>query len=437
MALKRTLAVLTSLIVLGVSAELLGLAAFYIDTGTLFYGGEKSYPDVLPTPDDRLVPGEAVHPYFGFTHHPGTPFDIPEALRAGTTIPARLKTNNFGFASPVDYPVRRSSERQFLVGIFGGSVAVWFCQIGAARLIERLRSHSYFAGRDILLLCFGHEGYKQPQQALVLGYFLSLGQPLDLVVNIDGFNEVALGALNQERGLDSSMPSAQHLEALINVVNQATLTPDKLSSLAAIFENRRRLIGLRERIRTNRFASVNFVLDRYYTVVRNRYVQELGRFNRLPSNPLDNTFVQVAPPLDSRDRSQALAGIASTWANASALMHDMLVRRNGAYVHVLQPNQYYGGRTFSVAEAKVAVNDRSPYRSSVKEGYPLLIEAGKTLRARSISFFDATGAFDRHSAAVYIDDCCHYTKVGNEILADFVAASILDSPGPWRGSGGP
>ena len=433
MALKRTFAgVLTSLVVLVVSAELLGLAAFYLDTGTLFYGGEKSYPEILPTPEDRLVPGEAVHPYFGFTHHPGTPFDIPEPLRAGTTIPARLKTNNFGFASPVDYPVRRSSERQFFVGIFGGSVAVWFCQIGAPQLIEHLRRDPYFTNRNIVPLCFSHEGYKQPQQALVLGYFLSLGQPLDLVVNIDGFNDIALGSLNHERGVDPSMPSAQHLEALINVVNQSTLTPDKLASLAAVFSDRRLLIDLRERIRTNRFASVNFVLDRYYTVVRNRYVRELGRFNRLPSNPLDNTFVQVAPPLESRGHAQVLAGIAGGWANASALMHDMLARRNAAYVHFLQPNQYYGGRTFGAAEAKVAINDASPYRSSVKEGYPLLVEAGRTLRSRSVLFFDATRAFDRESAAVYMDDCCHYTKTGNDILADFVAASILESPGPWR-----
>ena len=437
--MKRTLAgVLTSLVVLVVSAELLGLAAFYIDTGTLFYGGHKSYPEILPTPGDRLVPGEAVHPYFGFTHHPGTPFDIPESLRAGTTIPARLKTNNFGFASPVDYPVRRSSDRQFLVGIFGGSVAVWFCQIGAPRLVEHLRRHPYFSNRDVVPLCLSHEGYKQPQQALVLGYFLSLGQPLDLVVNIDGFNDVALGSLNNERGLDPSMPSAQHLESLINVVNQSTLTPDKLASLDAIFRDRRLLVDLQERLRTNRFASVNFLLDRYHTVVRNRYVQELGRFNRLPSNPLDNTFVQVAPPLDPRDRAHVFSRIAAGWANASALMHDMVAQRSVTYIHFLQPNQYYGARRFGAAEAKVAINDASPYRPSVMEGYPLLVDAGsKTLRSRNVSFFDATGVFDRESSAVYMDDCCHYTKAGNEILADFVAASILESPGPWRVPGGP
>ena len=134
--------------------------------------------------------------------------------------------------SPHEYPFRKNSENQFIVGIFGGSVALWFCQIGAHRLVEQMKRDAFFGGKEIVPLCFSHEGYKQPQEAVVLAYFLSIGQPLDLVVNIDGFNDVALGSLNNERGLDFSMPSVQHLDPLINVVNQSTLTPDKLETLA-------------------------------------------------------------------------------------------------------------------------------------------------------------------------------------------------------------
>ena len=35
-------------------------------------------------------------------------------------------------------------------------------------------------------------GYKQPQQLLTLAYYISLGAEFDTVINIDGFNEVAL-----------------------------------------------------------------------------------------------------------------------------------------------------------------------------------------------------------------------------------------------------
>ena len=193
----RGLRIATSLGIFLICAELLGLAAYYIDTGALFYAHRKTYSEILPTPGDRLVLAEAVHPYFGFTHRPGTPFDIPGTLRPDGT-PARLTTNNFGFVAPVDYPFSKTNPNQLTIGLFGGSVGLWFCQLGAPRLEERLEQSSVFRGRDVVPLCFSHEGYKQPQEALVLAYFLSLGQSLDMVVNIDGFNDVALASLNNE-----------------------------------------------------------------------------------------------------------------------------------------------------------------------------------------------------------------------------------------------
>jgi len=32
---------------------------------------------------------------------------------------------------------------------------------------------------------------------------------------------------------------------------------------------------------------------------------------------------------------------------------------------------------------------------------------------------------------VYMDDCCHYTASGNQLLADFIASAIRATPGPW------
>jgi hypothetical protein len=433
MTLNRTVArAATSLVVFALFAELLGLMAYYADTGALFYIHRKTYQELLPTPADRLFLGEAVHPYFGFTHRPGVPFDVPEPLRQGTAIPARLVTNNFGFVSPHRYPFKKARDDQFIVGIFGGSVGLWFCQIGAPRLVERLKRHAFFSGKDIVPLCFSHEGYKQPQEAAVLAYFLSIGQAFDLVVNIDGFNDVALGSLNSERGLDYSMPSVQHLDPLINVVNQSALTPEKLETLAAIVRDRRLLLDLAERIRVNRFASINFVLDRYHQSVLNRYVRALGRFSNLPSNPTDNAFVQVAPSVDEREPAKLNADIAATWRDSSILMKDMLAARRAGYFHFLQPSQYYGPRKFTEAEAAIALNEASPYQKSVAGGYAALIAEGAVLSASSVRFFDATHVFDREPAHVYMDDCCHYTQAGNYLLADFIAASILGSPGPWR-----
>jgi hypothetical protein len=414
------------------AAELFGLAAYYVDTGALFYVHRKTYPELLPAPQDRLVVGEALHPYFGPTHRPGTPFDIPESLRQGTAVPARMTTNNFGFVSSHEYPFAKASEDQVVLGMFGGSVGAWFCQIGAPRLVEQLSANAYFKDRDIVPLCFAHEGYKQPQQALVLAYFLSIGQAYDLVVNIDGFNDVALAALNNEQGLDISMPSVQHLDPLIALVNRSALTPEKLESLAAIFRDRQTLMDLTGRIAANRSAAVNVVLDWSYRRASTRYSRELGRFSNLPANPPENALIQATPSAQERDGPAVFSAIAELWSGASLLMDQMVEARGGAYFHFLQPNQYFTKRRFEPAEAVIAINPASPYKASIENGYPALIAAAPRLTDAGVAFVDATGVFDRVEAAVYMDDCCHYSLEGNRALADLIAASILATPGPWK-----
>ena len=433
--MRRALAlVLVNVAVFLVLAELLGLLIFYEDTGHLFYLHRKTYEAIGDSGERRLTT-DGLHPYFGPTHAPGTPFDIPESLRDPSSAPARRQTNNFGFVSSFDYPFVKTRDDQFIIGITGGSVGAWFCQIGVSRLIEDLEAQPYFRSRDIVPLCLAHEGYKQPQQLLLLSYFLSLGQAFDLVVNIDGFNEVALGSLNEQRGIDSSMPSVMHLEPLINLVDRATLTPDKLESLTAIETYKARVNRLAGRLKTNRLASLNVVFDRLYRSARASYQTESGRFSNLPSNASTTSLIMATRPIKTRAPSTVFEAVARTWMNASLSMHALLAARGTPYVHVVQPNQYFTTRQFGSDEAKVALSDASPFKAGAAQGYPVLLAAAESARlTQTMAFLDGTHIFDREPAAVYIDDCCHYTLRGNHLLADFIANGVLAAPGPWRSS---
>jgi hypothetical protein len=421
---KRILTIaVVNLALFALLAEVVALFLYYVDTGSLFYVHRKTY-EILQTTSEQKLTGEGLHPYFGQTHTPGWRFDVPESLQNPAT-PAQLRNNNFGFVSPHDYPFARTSNDQFIIGIFGGSVGVWFCQIGAHRLVDDLQRSGRFVGKTLVPLCFSHEGYKQPQQLLVLAYFLSIGQPLDLVINIDGLNEVALGNVNDQRGLEFSMPSAQHIEPLINLIDQATLTPEKLQSLASIERDKQRMTALVQRIDRNRIASVNFVLERLHRRTLNHYNAELGRFANLPSNPRGNSLILPTRKLAERDGPQLYEAIARNWANASLLMHQMLSEKGVPYFHFLQPNQYHGSRRFSAEEARTALSNDSPFKAPTEQGYPLLEREAS--RLAGIRFASAVHAFDDEPAPVYMDNCCHYTLAGNHRLADFMAARILDS----------
>jgi hypothetical protein len=409
MGRHRLLVVLVNVVVFVLSAEILGLALLYWQTGRFFYTHRRIYPLIEETRRGELT-GDALHPYFGPMHRPGV----------------RPESNNVGFGSPRAFPFHRESDEQFLVGIFGGSVARYFCDRGMPRFTEVLRRDPRFANRDVVPLCFSHEGYKQPQQLLVLSYFLSLGQELDLAINIDGFNEVALGTYNHDRGRDVSMPSPIHLDPLIGLIDRSTMTPAMIASLADIDSAKQRLNGLAGRLEDNRSAAIHVLLDSYYRYTRARYESAAAQFAALPPNPPSASLVLVTPPVKPRDAMTLYEDIAANWMWASLLMHDLLSARRVPYVHVLQPNQYFTRRSFGQEEARAALNPATPFRPPVENGYPALVRAGSTLVTRE-RFIDATTVFDGEPGAVYEDDCCHYTQLGNERLAERIAAAFLGS----------
>jgi hypothetical protein len=404
-----------------IAAELLALAVFYYQHGWLFYLDpyRPTLARIEAAPGQGLT-AVGLHPYFGPTHRAGIPFDLPPGLQSAEAGPA-VATNNFGFPSRYDYPFSRTNDRQFVIGVFGGSVGAFFCRIAATRLEEDLRQSAFFKTKELVTLCFSHEGYKQPQQLLVLSYFLSIGQPLDMVINIDGFNEVALGAINDRYGWDVSMPSHEHLDPLINLVNQSTLTPAKLDSLYRITHDRELLNDIAGRSNATWFASVEFVLRHYYGFVQRRYQQELVNFDTLPSNADSSSLVHVTPKVRPRSGDAVFTDIAANWQASSIAMQQLLASRKIPYFHVLQPNQYYSTRTFSDEEKKVALNDASPFKAGAQRGYPYL---EKMLEPRGLN---AVHLFDAERTPVYVDDCCHYSVTGNRLLADFIAKAVLAS----------
>ena len=391
-----------------VLAEAAAIGFYYVQHGAFFYTATRERPPALAETSRGELSADVLHPYFGPIHRPGV----------------RPQTNNVGFGSKQAFPYTRANDRQYLVGIFGGSVAQAFCDRGTAPLIAALQRDADLANREIVPLCFSHEGYKQPQQLIVLAYFLSRGQQYDLVINIDGFNEVALGSRSHERGRDISMPSPIHVDPLLNLIDQATLTPARAQALARISEYKERLNRLAERMHRSRVATVHFALDRYYVFTMNRYQEEVAAYDALPSNPPASSVLLLTPPMKNHESVTAVyEDIAAGWATASLLMRDMLAARGVRYLHVLQPNQYFTRRVFSDEEARGARNDKQPFKQPVERGYPVLVRAAAALAGRE-EFLDGTAAFDGETAAVYEDDCCHYTDRGYEILAELIASRV-------------
>ncbi len=170
---------------------------------------------------------QRLHPFFGYVIKPG---NYPKQFS--------VAVNRHGFLTPYEYPFIRSNSNQFIVGVFGGSVASIFAVNDnvSQGFTKKLKNFPDLANKEIIVMDFASGGYKQPQQLLILNYFLAIGQTFDVVINIDGFNEVALSNLNNQGQIDISMPSIQHIQPLTGLANN-TLSLDLMSLVVSIKVN--------------------------------------------------------------------------------------------------------------------------------------------------------------------------------------------------------
>jgi hypothetical protein len=212
---------------------------------------------------------ERFHPFFGFIQKPSADF------RPG------FKVNNYGFISPYDYPLKKTKNNQFFIGVFGGSVASDYAifQVQNQILPKYLKQLPGLKDKEFVILSFATGGYKQPQQLLILNYFLALGQELDMVVNIDGFNEVALSNLNNKNKVDLAMPSIQHILPLTSLANNS-LSTKAMKATIRIQENKARINQGLSSLQHCSLAACDALTSVYVQNLVNNYKTDVIKFEK-------------------------------------------------------------------------------------------------------------------------------------------------------------
>ncbi|MEG4392578.1 hypothetical protein [Microcoleus sp. BROC3] len=406
--------------------EALSLAFYFINQKQFFYTRTKTKEKVVEDIerigirlDESIV--ERLHPFFGYVLKQG----------AFTNEKLKLKVNKHGFFSLYDYPFVKSNKNQVIIGVFGGSVANNFAvdEYVTRRLSNKLKTYPEFANKEIIVLNFGNGGYKQPQQLLILNYFLALGQELDLVINIDGFNEVALSNLNNKGQVEIGMPSVQHIQPLTGLANN-NLSPEAMSSIVQINETKKQLKAGIDKLQTCQLALCHAVTSLQVKQLVNNYQQAVVKYDSQvkQSNPdTANSGIVYIPKADFvLPDAAAFDKMASMWYQSSIGMNQILSSRKIKYFHFIQPNQYYPTkRAFTAKENETAIDNKSPYIEGVKKGYPVLLSKVDDLQKTGVNVFSAVNILDNTKETVYKDACCHYNSVGEDVLANYVSRSII------------
>ncbi len=359
---------------------------------------------------------EVAHPYLGWVLNP--------RLESAEIIEGRsYPVNDFGLLDTHD-PLHKRSNDKVIVGVIGGSVAWQATAGGHEALLRELRQQPHFQGREVVLVRLAMSGYKQPQQLLLLTYLLSLGAEFDVLVNIDGYNEVALHA--PENGRHDVFPPYPRGWKPRNLV---LTDPHSLEMLQRFNTNklrRRHWASFCCRFPFPRSATVNFVWKARDNLIYRSLQDDLAA---IIQSRIERPNYQITGPRKVfRDPDEMTRYLVKYWQNCSRQLERLCRVNDIEYHHVLPPNQHLlDSKPMNSAERKVAFVP-SPYSDEARRAYPLLVRGGTELKREGIRFHDLTRLFQDHPEPIYVDDCCHYNPTGNEILAVAIARIIGRDP---------
>jgi hypothetical protein len=391
--------------------------------------GAASDPGAIETPALGWIP----HPFLGWQLRPGRRGGFLKQRRREAIFGSRPPSewvlqngiaNRFGFLSSVKEYEEFSAE-DYVVGIFGGSVATGFASIGGEALMVSLEKRFPHLKGRISILNLASPTYKQPQQFFALAQMLLLGVPFDLIINLDGFNEVVFGGRDAASGYHPVFPGSAHFKSIADIAG-GNASGETIGIAAAILSEREAAVELTQWFGDSLLRHLEFakVLGGLLLQHHQRRAVELEvRLEALARESAGTS--QAFRQRDPCEGEGCMILVADVWERASRLMTQLARGAGAEYLHVLQPNQYVEGSKIlsDVERANYYQPERADSRL-VRVGYPRLQERGRHLLSEGIGFSDLSGVFSERSHTTYSDACCHYNAAGYEILARAVAELV-------------
>lgn len=382
--MKRILYPLVGLAVAYLIAEASALGALWVAWRQLpwsydhFIGGQEGLVAKI-TNSYRWDP----HPYLGFRN--------PTRMLDLDTVQNLVKPND-----------------EYWVGILGGSFAGMLAGDPLAQnLLEtQLGRLPATANRKIRILQLAHGGYKQPQQLLL--YTLYGGQ-LDLVINLEGVNEVSYFMLGHHFPMD--FPETAFRYHYREPVGQIYLQMSSLL-LAAIYH------GYPVYRNTSLLHFSPLVTLAIFTLIKGG--QPL---HNLLQDQFQKEYFAKFPGQPRPASPEVIREQLTIWERAIRTQVEVANARQVPLFVFVQPNQYLeSSKPFSALEIEQAI---SPGKSTRANSLAALRERAQELSRAGLPVYDLTQVFNDTKETVYIDSCCHINSLGNQIVAQAMVDLIL------------
>ncbi len=318
-----------------------------------------------------------VHPFYGLNSATAVGFQSDVSVE-----------NNFQRVS--SKPVSGEIKVLVLGGSVAGNLSFPSTDIEGPDPFARLLNERFGTDRFVVYnAAFG--GGKQPQQYFKYLYLDLLGFSPDVIINYDGFNEVAL-------------PFGENIGRSLNAIYPQSFDRAVQSTAAS-----GSCIGL-----NNWMLSHNSYLP-VYELIKWIYVkrchEDLTGFLKEWQFVIDKNF--------ELEKAKYLQRVLNIWSFSSNKLAAVADERGIPYIHVIQPNQYLkNSKPFSKKEVAEYLN-YAPYKDPIELHYQKL-SLDELLTANRL---DQRWIFIDEIRTVYSDNCCHFNKLGMETII----SDILDN----------
>ena len=369
-------------IIIFVIINLLSVTTIYIITNKNYFNKEEyiSFKKRFRKTDEKTV---YPHPFFGFNHIYLKPAEDKISLDEQL----------------YSYVPNDITEKDIKILILGGSVAEDFSinNDGSKFKIDKLEVNSENIFQKVLNDKFDTNrfkvynasigGGKQPQQLFKLYYLYLINEKFDVVINIDGFNEVAL-SFSENIQIENNIIYPRNYSRLISTFNSDLSCVTKSNKYTKGYN----LIPLVEIYKL-------FQIRKCHIKSEGSPTEKNSRFSKM------SNFVKLEDDI-------YFNYIEKLWLNSSNEIDQFSKIKDFNYIHIIQPNQYLKG-------SKIISNEELDFLKYEKYGKPIS-KYYKDIKVEDLNVkykLDLRYIFRDNDMTLYRDYCCHLNNRGIFLMA--------------------
>lgn len=324
------------------------------------------------------------HPFFGFgtkQNHASNRFINSEPLFIN-------KINNF-----------KENDNKIKILILGGSVASHLSLNNASDEIDFKNKkisnmnifqetiNSFYSTDKFEVYNASIGGGKQPQQLFKLYYLDLADYEFDIVINLDGFNELAL-TLSENYAINDHLIYPRNFSRLISTFN---------SNFDCVKD-------LNKRVRRKSLLPIFELYDLY--LVRKCHFKLEGQ------NKNSGTRFSEITNYKKDDYDNAFNDAKYIWKISSEKIENFTEKKGISYFHVIQPNLYLKKSKILTKNEKNLMN-YSKYGDVISSFYDLFDTNDLTVKKK----LDLKYLFKYNDNELYRDYCCHLNNLGMHLIS--------------------